>query len=433
MKPEKNKSLSFVSFGCSDWWYHNRSHIDMQLTRRFARRGASLYVNSIVMGKFNFQEGRRFFQKLIRKTKSIFRGLKKTETGFWVYSPFALPVHHIRLAKPANDLLLRLQIGHVTRKLGLDEPVVLVGCPAACDVAIRMKRKKLVYQRIDRFEDFPGVERETIRKFDRRLKAEADLTLFVNTSLYEKEGHQCKKAVYLDHGVDFDMFASAAENPSKPSDISSIPGPIIGFFGTIDDANPDLDFLGKVADLLPRMSFVLVGRAQTDCSALTARSNVWMLGQKPYESIPEYGKCFAVALLPVQQNPWTEAVNPLKLKEYLALGKPVVSRPFPELAKYSDVVYEAQTPHEFARCIEKALCEDNPDLVAKRRKRVESASWDSKAEMLLHELFTDENEEGHRAGFCEKNPTSRCVRRYLHDGPDAFSSRLGGTTNGKQV
>jgi glycosyltransferase involved in cell wall biosynthesis len=99
-----------------------------------------------------------------------------------------------------------------------------------------------------------------------------------------------------------------------------------------------------------------------------------------------------VALLPVQQNPWTEAVNPLKLKEYLALGKPIVSRPFPELAKYSDVVYEANTPAEFAQCIEKAIGEDNAERVAQRRKRVEAASWDSKAEMLLGELFANENQ-----------------------------------------
>jgi glycosyltransferase involved in cell wall biosynthesis len=397
IKPNENKTMSFVSFGCSDWWYHNRSHIDMQLIRRFAKRGTCLYINSIVMGKFNVKEGRRFLQKLIRKGKSIFRGLRRTEAGFWVYSPFALPVHHIRFAKPANDLLLRLQIGCVMRKLGLDEPVVLIACPAACDVAIRMKRKKLVYQRIDRFEDFPGVERETIENFDRRLKAEADLTLFVNTSLYEKEAPQCKKAVYLDHGVDFNMFASAAKNPAKPPDISSIPGPIIGFYGTIGDVNYDLDFIGEVADLLPRMSFVLIGRVQTDCSVLTRRNNVWMLGQKPYEAIPQYGKCFAVAMLPLHQNSWTEAANPLKLKEYLALGKPIVSRPFPELAKYSDVVYEASTPAEFARCIEKAIGEDNAEFVAQRRKRVEAASWDSKAEMLLRELFANEN-QGQAAG-----------------------------------
>jgi hypothetical protein len=166
-----------------------------------------------------------------------------------------------------------------------------------------------------------------------------------------------------------------------------IPRPIIGFVGSIDDCNPDIDFLAEVADLLPDMSFVLVGRSQMDCSNLESRKNVRMLGQKPYEQVPEYGKRFDVAVLPLRQSRWADAVNPLKLKEYLALGKPVVSTPFPELCKYSDVVYEAETPVNFAACIKRAIAEDSTELIARRREKVKNSSWDSKAEQVLKELY----------------------------------------------
>ena len=148
--------------------------------------------------------------------------------------------------------------------------------------------------------------------------------------------------------------------------------------------------MGKVADKLPDMSFVMIGREQMDCSAFKVRENVWMLGQKQYELVPEYGKRFDVLLLPLKQTRWAEAVNPLKLKEYLAMGKPVVSTPFPELNKYKDVVYTAETPDAFAGCIRTALSEDNPELIRKRREKVKDSSWDSKAAIVINELFSNE-------------------------------------------
>ena len=114
-----------------------------------------------------------------------------------------------------------------------------------------------------------------------------------------------------------------------------------------------------------------------------------MLGQKPYELVSEYGKRFDVALLPLRQSRWADAVNPLKLKEYLAMGKPVVSTPFPQLQEYSDIIYEAKTPQAFAACIKRAISEDNPELIDKRRDKVKDSSWDSKAELVMNELLED--------------------------------------------
>ncbi len=384
-----NRQITFdvLCFGGEDWWYHNRGHIDMQLMRRFARYGTTLYVNSIVMQKPKLSQGSKFVQKFTRKAKSVITGLKKSHTGFWAYSPFSLPVHHIGWLRPVNEIILRGQLWLAAKKLGLSGPIVWVACPAACDTAINMKKGLLVYQRTDRYEEYPNVDYDTIRKYDLKLKASADLTLFVSSSLYEEERTQCTNAFFLDHGVDYDMFAMAEQNPYKPEDMADIPKPIIGFFGAIDDHTSDISFLEKVIDLLPQMSFVFVGSASSDCSGLLSKNNVRMLGQKPYEQIPHYGKCFDVAIMPWRQSRWIQACNPIKLKEYLALGKPMVSTPFAELQKYRDVVYEARTPREFAECIKHALTEDSADRIAARKKKVMHASWESKAQLVLKELF----------------------------------------------
>jgi glycosyltransferase involved in cell wall biosynthesis len=385
-----NENMSFLCFGGEDWWYHNRAHTDMQLMRRFSRKGTALYVNSIMMRKHKIVGGSRFTEKLVRKVKSILKGLKESGAGFWVYSPFTLPVHHISWARPLNEAMLRYQMCRMMRKLRMSAPVIWVVCPAACDTAIKINKAKLVYQRTDRFEDDPNVDKDTILGYDRKLKAHADITVYVNRSLYDEEAGQCRNALFLDHGVDYEMFASAELDSNRPADIADIKKPVVGYFGALDGHKLDAEFLGAVADLLPKMSFIFVGKASVDCSALSARKNVWMLGQKSYEQIPHYGKCFDVAILPWRINKWTEAANPIKLKEYLALGKPIVSTPaFTELQRYSDVVYEAGIPDDFAACIRKACAEDSAELVETRRKTVAGSSWDSKAELVLGELFKE--------------------------------------------
>jgi glycosyltransferase involved in cell wall biosynthesis len=390
-KSQPAKPVDVLCFGGEDWWYKNRGHIDMQLMRRLAKVGTTLYVNSIVMQKPNLKRntagGKSFTHKLVRKVISILHGLRKSDAGFWVYSPLSLPVHHIRPLRKLNEIILRLQLWVVAKRLNMRNPVIWVACPAACNLAIEMKKSKLVYQRTDRFEEYPNVDSRIIIQYDQKLKANADLTIFVNNTLYGEEAGGCKKALYLDHGVDFDMFASAQNDNAIPDDMKGIKGPVVGFFGAIDSHTSDIDFVEKVIDWLPEASFVFVGNASADCSGIMSRDNVWMLGQKPYEQIPHYGKCFDVAIMPWRQNRWIQACNPIKLKEYLALGKPIVSTPFVELEKYHDVVYQATTPEEFAECIKRALTEDNPQRIAARRKKVEKATWDYKAQLVLEELF----------------------------------------------
>jgi len=386
----KNEKMKFVCFGGEDWWYHNRAHTDMQLMRRFSQKGTTVYVNSIMMRKHRIIDGKRFTEKLIRKLRSILKGLKESDAGFWVYSPFTLPLHHISWARSLNQAMLKYQIQRLMQRLDINAPIVWVACPAACDTAIGMESAKLVYQRTDRYEDDPDVDRDVILDYDGKLKAAADLTVYVNRLLYDQEASQCKKALFLDHGVDYEMFATAELNSEKPADIAGIKKPIVGYFGALDGHKIDIGFLESVAELLPEMSFVFIGKSSLDCSSLSARKNVRLLGQKPYEQIPHYGKCFDVAILPWKINKWTQAANPIKFKEYLALGKPVVSTPsFSELQQYLDVVYQANNPEEFAECIRKAYSQNSEELVRKRRQRVAETSWDSKAELLIGELFKE--------------------------------------------
>jgi glycosyltransferase involved in cell wall biosynthesis len=382
------QELDIVCFGDSDWWYHNHGHMDIQLMRRYAREGKILYINSIVIRKLNIMEGAMFLRRVKRKFLSILQGLKKTDIdNMFVYSPFTMPVHHINLARQLNEISLRLQIKHRMRGLKITKPIVWVACPGAAQSAVKLPREKLVYQRSDRYEDLPGVDPEQIRRYDLLLKEHADLVIYANRKLMSQEKARCKKAIFLDHGVDFEMFSNAHMDQYIPEEMELIPHPVLGFYGSIDDHTSDISLIEKLADLLCDISIVLVGNSSVDLSTLASHRNVYLLKQKPYEQIPHYAKCFDVCFMPWRQNEWIKACNPIKLKEYLAMGKPIVSTPFNELEHYTDLVYVASDAKSFAEAVRKACNEHDPKLALARRKRVSDSNWDSKARQVLHALY----------------------------------------------
>lgn len=372
-----------VCFGGEDWWYHNRAHIDIQLMRKLARKGRVLYVNSIVLRKFNVTEGGMFLTRVKRKLKSIARGVVEAEPNFFVYSPMSMPVHHIPGARRLNQIALLMQVRHAMKAVGIANPIVWVACPAAADAALRLKREALAYQRADRMELYPGVDEHEVAEMDRRLKREADVTIFVNHALYEGERQSCRKAFLSDHGVDYELFARAHEDGRVPEEMRGLRHPVIGFFGGIDDHTMDVRLAAEAARRRPDYTFVFVGSASADLAPFEGLPNVKFLGKKAYEEVPRYGKCFDVAIMPWQRNKWIEMCNPIKLKEYLALGKPVVSTPFEELKRYEGFVYVAGDAASFTASLDRAVLEDSPERADDRRARVAGHSWEAKADEVI--------------------------------------------------
>lgn len=380
---ESLRRHGIVCFGGEDWWYHNRGHCDMQFMRQFARLAPVLYLNSVVMRKPNVAEGRMFFRRVLRKVRSMARGLVRVPEGFWVYSPVTAPVHHVPALRPVNEWLLRTQVRWAMGRIGLTRPWIWVNCPAACDAALALPREILIYQRTDRYEEYPGVDARQIVRYDRRLKEAADLVFFCNRGLFNEERDQCRKAAYIDHGVAFDLFAQAEHDPWIPPEMQGVPRPVAGFYGGIDPHTMDVPLLARTIERLPDVTFVLIGKASADCAALQNRPNVVRIDQRPYEQIPHYGKCFDVCLMPWNRNRWIEACNPIKLKEYLALGKPVVSTPFPQLTEYRDLVLTADTPEAFSACIQHALADRDARMTQRMRDCVRPYSWQHQAMQIL--------------------------------------------------
>ena len=138
---------------------------------------------------------------------------------------------------------------------------------------------------------------------------------------------------------------------------------------------------------MPKGTLLLIGPQAMDMASLKSEPNVVYLGPIPYSELPEYASAFDVAIMPWLKNEWMEAASPIKLKEYLALGRPVVSIRFPELKPYESLIYAADSHEEFLCSLDAALGEDDPSLLVERRKAVANSSWDTLAEKVAR-LFS---------------------------------------------
>ncbi len=370
-----------ICFGGVDWWYHNRGHYDIQMMRELSRHTPVLYINSIGMRTPRLAEGKVFAGRVFRKMKSWSHGLELVRENFAVMSPITIPKFRSSAAAKA---VLAEQVRDAAAWMGITRPLVWVAVPTAAEVLDRVPSEGLVYQRTDRFEHYPNVDTERIRVFDQTLKADADLTLFCSRSVFEEESADCRMAAFVDHGVDFEQFQAAGDGElPEPSDVRALPHPRVGFVGGIDAHTFDPELFLQTAAALPECAFVMVGACSLPEGWCTL-DHVHFLGRKAYDAVAAYMAACDVLIMPWNRSPWIKACNPVKLKEYLAVGRPVVSTPFDELEHYQGLVCVADGAQEFVEGIRAAL-KTSPDVNA-MREHVQQETWTAKARLVLENL-----------------------------------------------
>ncbi|MBK7405907.1 MAG: glycosyltransferase [Phycisphaerales bacterium] len=369
-----------ICFGGEDWWYHNRGHFDMQMMRELSRVVPVLYVNSIGMRVPRVGEGSMFLKRVLRKLKSLKRGLVRVRDNFFVASPLVAPAG---LGAGLNRAALAFQVRAFARRAGIRRPIVWVACPPGAEVVDRLHPVGVVYQRTDRFEAFHGVNPDRIKGFDTLLKDRADMTVFCSSWLMGQEQAACRSAEFIDHGCDYDAFSRAGQAPAEPADLAPIPQPRVGFVGGIDAHTFDPRLFAEAAALVPEAQFVLVGGCSLP-EGWISLPNVHLLGKRDYEHVPNYMSACDVLIMPWNRNEWIQACNPIKLKEYLAVGRPIVSTPFPELARFEALIAVAETPAAYADAIRAAIAD--PGDSDPRRARVERETWEAKGLAALAAL-----------------------------------------------
>lgn len=376
-----------VVFSAQDYWYHNRAHSDVQLARALSASGRVLLVNSLGLRMPTAATTTQPLKRVARKLRSMARTLRRPEPAhrdLFVLTPISVPLFGHPLARRINARFVAIQVRLALALLGRRQPPdVLITLPTAWDVVARLKVASVITNRSDKYSALPEANQALIAEMEREMLAACDAAVYVSHRLLDEERDLVKRgsAVYLGHGVDFDHF-EADTRSSEPADIATIAHPRVGFFGGIDDYVVDLALIAELAKRCPDLQIVLVGAATCPMDDLTSLPNVHWLGMREYEQIPAYGAAFDVAIMPWLDNEWIEHCNPIKVKEYLALGLPVVTTAYPEADAFADVMAIADGVDDFVELVEQAARGDGVADFATRRDRVRNDSWSGRAAEL---------------------------------------------------
>jgi len=366
----------------SDW--HQDPLSKHHIISRLAKHNKVLWINSIGMRKPTVTKND--LTKAFSKIKSFVKTrLEPMDKDFWVLNPLVFPFHGSRLFQSINNRWLLQQIRICQKNLDLISPILWSFLPNAVGVFGKLGEKLSIYYITDDFTKFTGHPSAAIERMEKELLDRADLV--IASSRYLADIKRNEKSIYVvSHGVDHKHFSQALKISADryPTDIRNIKRPIIGFYGEINDWL-DLKMLAEVAARRPQWSLVLIGRIAVevgDINYLTGLPNVHWLGRKEYSELPFYCAAFDAALIPMKINELTAGVNPLKLREYLAAGLPVVSTPLPEVLPYGDVVRFARTTSEWISEIDKILRQPKFRVSERLSRRVAGEDWEVKVEEI---------------------------------------------------
>lgn len=269
------------------------------------------------------------------------------------------------------------------------ESILLISWAINKFYADRFTGSTVVYEYMDELNVFDGNVDDLERDHDWLVK-NSDLVVATADKLYEEVSGMCKKAVLVPNGVDVAHFL----NPSTdiPEDMRSIlkqSKVVVGYYGAIAEWF-DYGLIRYAAQKRPEWAFVIIGPLDYDKSLggikSTLPGNVHFLGAKNYDVLPIYGRLFDVATIPFVINKITESTSPIKLFEYMALGKPIVTTDMPECRKYASVLI-AKGPEEFVTQIEKGLTL-RKDLAYLKKENLEASdnSWSNRVKAIIASL-----------------------------------------------
>ena len=308
------------------------------LMAQLAKSRKVLWINSIGLRQptCSLRDLKRVLHKLcsgIEDTKSTLPA-----NTFRVLKAKTIPAPRTPIARAVASKLLALQIKPLMLRMDLHKPIFWTSLATAVDVKQYFKALPMVYYCGDDFSSLPGVDHETIAQHEQALVVAADLIITASATLAAKFPRH--KTQILPHGVDFELFSQPAK---RATDLPNNGKRTAGFYGSIE-AWLDLRLLEEVAKALPQWNFVFIGKTKINTQTLQALSNVYFLGAKPHGLLPQYSQHWDVSLLPFKPCAQIEACNPLKLREYLATGKPIISTVFPAMQAYQHIIPVTDAP-----------------------------------------------------------------------------------------
>ena len=368
----------FIIVFSDDWGRHPFSC--QHIMQHFLSDNRVLWVNTIGMRRprLTMKDLRRSIQKLRSFAKKPVQ--ETLPTNLTIINPLMLPFGN-RLVCSFNRRSVVTAVRQKMQELGMTAPIILTTLPNATEYLGSFDEVLSIYYCVDDFTLWPGVNEILVVEMERRLLERVDLLVCSSGELAAIKSREGLRTEILPHGVDYTHFSRcAAVQYADVAQLAALPKPVVGYFGLLGEW-VNITILESLATDHPEWSLVLMGNVVADTSRLAHFSNVYFTGPVPYAELPDHVAYVDVLILPYHVGGRGKTITPLKLREYIATGKPVVSTAIPECVLYSSHISIAAAGPEFVACVEDAL-HDTAEKAAERQQTVQEESWQNRAETL---------------------------------------------------
>jgi glycosyltransferase involved in cell wall biosynthesis len=377
------QSLSFVFLSTTDWdapQYGSRQ----QIAGQWVQRGHRVLFVEVPRALHSWLSDPVGTRRALPRTGRV----RHAEEGLLVYTPRpVLPIYYSPLTNWVNQRLWLRDLRRTLKSLRWQADVLWTYWPHTAYLVGRLGERVAVYHCIDDFAaaGYPLTSRQAIEGMEAAQCRKVDLVLARTASLADAKAQLNPNTHLLPGGVDADAF-DPGRLPDPPAEIATLPRPRIGFVGTLDD-RVDAQLLVHCAEHMPRATFVLVGpqkRHRSSLEGLHGLSNVRLFPPRPHSEVPAVLGAFDVCIIPYRVTRYTQALSPIKLYEYLAMGKPVVATDLPYVRREAHNVRIAGDAQQFLSALNEAL--------AHRPSAREQARWRAAAEAQSWPRQVDEVE-----------------------------------------
>lgn len=312
------------------------------------------------------------------------KGLRKVEENLYVISPPpVLPFgNKYRFINKINQKLIARNLKKALYSFK-GELELYSFLPSAVDLLGEINFKHIYYDCVDDHASFTGlINQEVMAAMEKELMEKSDVCFATARQLLEDRKEWSSNFHLIQNGAEFEHFSRVqTEKLPVPSEMQKIKGPIVGFVGGISDWI-NLKLIEEAAKELPDYSFVMIGPVDTDIEGLKKLKNVFFLGSKSYNDLPNYIQCFDMCLIPFKINKLTKSVNPIKMYEYFSSGKPVIATPMQEVVLFKDIVDIVENKEQMVQAITNIADNrheyNSQEAINKRKQIGQENSWDSR-------------------------------------------------------
>jgi glycosyltransferase involved in cell wall biosynthesis len=417
---QEQKKLNIIMFGMSNYtdWQHgiaNRNYHVLQTLAKIERVGKIVAIDFLPIG-FNWERKVKYFYRNLLKgvkacdaKKRIYVGSGETRFGDLTSRCYQI-TSKIYVYSSINRLNIILsELAKIKERLELDNLIVWSYNPFIADLQ-KIKQaldvKSVIFDAVDDWSKHSVYrdKKEILENNYQKIKKEADIIFTVAKELAEglfggsvatppTPPYQGGGVHWIPNGVDVEHFSKKLK---IPDDLKNIKKPIIGYEGVIQD-RLDIDLIKYLAQKNQDKSFVFVGWLWRGLDEIINHEfanleNVIFLGRRTYDELPAYIQAFDVAIIPHKVDEFTKSMNPLKMYEYLACGKPIVSTDVSGVGEFANFIKVADSKEEFSKYINEALGQDNEELKQKRVEAVARHSWEDRVDRMLEIILTKFND-----------------------------------------